>query len=50
MGALLAGLLFNYTIHRSAALRGSPAPAAVAVISLLLWISPIAAGIFTAFL
>ena len=49
MGVLLAGILYNYTIHRQAALAGSRAAGLIAAFSLALWLSPVAAGIFTAF-
>ena len=49
--ALMAAILYNYTIHRQAALRNAsgPAGALVAGFSLLLWTSIIFAGIFYAF-
>jgi len=50
MAVLMAGLIFNYTIHRKVALSGSAAGPVVACLSLALWIAPIAAGIFIAFL
>ena len=51
MGALLAAILYHYTLHRWAALR-EPAPAVgklVAGVSLLLWVSVVAGGLFIAF-
>jgi len=51
MGALLLAILYHYTLHRWAALR-EPAPAAgklVAVVSLGLWVSVVAGGLFIAF-
>ena len=51
MYALLAAILYNYTLHRWAALR-EPAPAVgkfVAVVSLALWVSVVAGGLFIAF-
>jgi len=49
--ALAAAILYNYTIHRQAALRNAsgPAGALVAGFSLLLWTSIVFAGIFYAF-
>jgi hypothetical protein len=51
MGALLAAILYNYTVHRWAVFN-DPAPATgklVAVVSLLLWVSVVAGGLFIAF-
>lgn len=51
MVALLLAILYNYTVHRWAALR-EPEPAAgkvVSVVSLALWISVVAGGLFIAF-
>jgi len=51
MYALLAAILYHYTLHRWAALR-EPAPAVgkfVAVVSLALWVSVVAGGLFIAF-
>ncbi len=51
MGALLTAILYHYTLHRWAALR-EPAPAIgkmVAVVSLALWVSVVAGGLFIAF-
>jgi hypothetical protein len=51
MWALLAAIVYNYTLHRWAALR-EPAPAVgklVAVGSLALWVSVVAGGLFIAF-
>jgi len=51
MGALLLALLYHYTLHRWAVYR-EPAPAVgkvVAVVSLGLWISVVAGGLFIAF-
>ena len=50
MAVLTTALIFNYTIHRSVALSGSGAGPVVACLSIALWIAPIAAGIFIAFL
>ena len=49
--ALMAAILYNYTIHRKAALQNSSglAGALVAGFSLLLWTSIVFAGIFYAF-
>jgi hypothetical protein len=51
MGALLCGIILNWTIHRSIALKDNPglAGAIVGAISILLWSSIIGAGIFIAF-
>lgn len=49
--ALILAIIFNYTIHRKA-VSVDPPPATgklVAVISLLLWISVVAGGLFIAF-
>jgi len=51
MVALLVAILYNYTIHRWAVLR-EPAPAVgklVSVVSLMLWVSVVAGGLFIAF-
>ena len=51
MVALLAAIIYHYTLHRWAVLR-EPAPAigkAVAVFSLGLWVSVVAGGLFIAF-
>ena len=51
MVALLLAILYNYTLHRWAALH-EPAPAVgklVAVFSLALWVSVVAGGLFIAF-
>lgn len=51
MVALLLAILYNYTIHRSV-VAADPAPPlarAVAVGSLLLWVSVVAGGLFIAF-
>lgn len=51
MFALLAAIIYNYTIHRSIAKSDNTGPAgkAVAVFSLALWISIVFAGLFYAF-
>ena len=49
MAILLAGILYNYTLHRSVAFSPSGLAPVVALVSILIWISPIAAGIFSAF-
>lgn len=51
MWMLLAGLIFNYTIHRKVALSGSSPLIAKATgaVSLLIWISVIFGGLFFAF-
>jgi hypothetical protein len=50
--ALAIAIIYNYTIHRKVALSGGSSPAVsgvVAVVSLALWLSLVAAGIFIAF-
>jgi hypothetical protein len=49
--ALLAAIIYNYTIHRKVALSNASGgvSVAVAVCSLLLWLSIVYAGIFIAF-
>ncbi|HUI81824.1 MAG TPA: DUF6644 family protein [Bryobacteraceae bacterium] len=49
--ALLIAIIYNYTVHRKVALSGaSPGVSkAVGVISLALWVSVVAAGLFIAF-
>lgn len=49
MAVLVAGIIYNYTVHRSVAFSGSAAGPVVAGLSLLIWLSPVAAGIFIAF-
>lgn len=51
MGALLLAIIFNYTIHRKVAQSdGSPGVAKlVGLVSLALWISVVAGGLFIAF-
>ncbi len=51
MIALVAAIVFNYTIHRKVAMSNCTAAvnAAVGAVSLLLWISIVFAGIFYAF-
>ena len=51
MGALLAAIIYNYTIHRKVALSdASPGVGkVVGAISLLLWVSVVAGGLFIAF-
>jgi hypothetical protein len=51
MYALLAAIIYNYTIHRKVALGNSPGGLgkAVAVVSLALWVSVVAGGLFIAF-
>jgi len=48
MALLIAGLVFNYTIHRKAALSGSGG-IVVALVSLALWMSLVFSAIFIAF-
>ena len=52
IAALLLAILFNYTIHRKVALSDHPSPALgvlVGGLSLALWVSVVAAGLFIAF-
>jgi hypothetical protein len=51
MGALLAAIVYNYTVHRGTA-RGNPSGMVAKLVgglSLALWFSPVAAGIFIGF-
>jgi hypothetical protein len=51
MIALLLAIVYNYTVHRWVALR-EPEPASgkvVGVVSLALWVSVVAGGLFIAF-
>ena len=51
MGALVIALLYQYTVHRKVALS-DPSPAVgalVGVVSVALWVSVIAGGLFIAF-
>jgi hypothetical protein len=53
MYVLAAALLYNFTIHRKVATMQHPPPAlskAVAILSLLQWMSIVFGGIFTGFL
>src|SRR5580704_13028338 len=53
MYALLAALIYNFTIHRKVAVMQNPSPflsKVVAIVSLLLWTSVVFGGIFTGFL
>jgi hypothetical protein len=53
MYLLLAALLYNFTVHRRVATMEHPPPVlskAVAIVSLLLWMSIVFGGIFTGFL
>ena len=53
MYALLAALIYNFTVHRKVATMENPPPVLskiVAIISLLLWVSVVFGGIFVAFL
>lgn len=53
MYVLLAALIYNFTIHRKVATMENPPPTlsrAVAILSLLLWVSVVFGGIFTGFL
>jgi hypothetical protein len=50
MYALLAALIYNFTVHRKVATMENPSPVLsklVAIISLLLWVSVVFGGIFT---
>jgi hypothetical protein len=51
MAALLVAILYNYTIHRRVAQAGTSglAGAAAGLLSILLWLSLVFAGIFIAF-
>jgi hypothetical protein len=51
MGALLLAILFQYTVHRKVALS-DPKPvlgALVGLVSVMLWVSVVASGLFIAF-
>jgi len=53
MYALLAALIYNFTIHRKVATMENPPPVlskSVAIFSLLLWVLIVFGGIFTGFL
>jgi hypothetical protein len=53
MYVLLGALIYNFTVHRKVATMANPPPAlskAVALLSLLLWMSIVFGGIFTGFL
>jgi len=53
MYALVAALIYNFTIHRKVATMENPPPVlskSVAIVSLLLWVSVVFGGIFTGFL
>jgi len=53
MYVLAAALVYNFTIHRKVANMPNPPPVlskAVAIVSLLLWVSVVFGGIFTGFL
>jgi len=51
MFALLVALIYNYTIHRKVAMENDPSGVGklVAVLSLALWVSVVAGGLFIAF-
>lgn len=50
IGAMLVAIVYNYTIHRKVALAdASGKDRLVAAVSLLLWVSVVAGGIFIAF-
>jgi hypothetical protein len=53
MYAMLAAIVYNFTVHRKVATMENPPPVlskGVAILSLLLWVSVVFGGIFTAFL
>lgn len=53
MYVLAAALIYNFTIHRKVATMKNPPPVlskAVAIVSLLLWVSVVFGGLFTGFL
>ncbi len=53
MSALLAALLYNFTVHRKVAAMQNPSPLlskCVAAVSLLLWVSVVFGGLFVTFL
>lgn len=53
MYLLLAAVIYNFTVHRKVATMKDPPPLlskAVAIVSLLLWVSIVFGGIFTGFL
>jgi hypothetical protein len=53
MYALLAAIVFNFTVHRKVATMENPPPVlskAVAIVSLLLWVSVVFGGLFVTFL
>jgi hypothetical protein len=52
MGALLVAILYQYTVHRKVALSDpSPAVGALAgIVSVALWVSVVAGGLFIAFI
>ncbi len=52
MVALAAAIIFNYTIHRKVAMSNAETGTAklVAVVSLILWVSVVFAGLFIAFI
>jgi hypothetical protein len=51
MWALLIAIIYNYTIHRKVVLSGASPGVnkAVGIISLMLWVSVVAGGLFIAF-
>ena len=52
LGALLIAIIYNYTIHRKVALSGAPPGGlskVVGIVSLALWVSVVAGGLFIAF-
>jgi uncharacterized protein DUF6644 len=53
MYALVAALIYNFTVHRKVAAMQNPPPVLsklVAIVSLLLWVSIVFGGIFVGFL
>lgn len=52
LGALLIAIIYNYTVHRKVASSGAPPGGlskVVGVLSLALWVSVVAGGLFIAF-
>ena len=53
MSALLAAIIYNFTIHRKVATMENPSPLVsrfAAIVSLLLWVSVVFGGLFVTFL
>lgn len=51
IGALLIAMLFNYTVHRKVAMSNAEGAGAVltGIVSIALWVSVVAGGLFIAF-